>query len=70
VFNAAKAGIILGYEPILVKVELAFNFREIQGSESMSERRSTTEYVGTTINGHPVLTIEEVQQWFRQALTR
>jgi hypothetical protein len=62
-----KLGEYWATSPILAKVELALNFREIQGSESMNEQRSATEYVGTTINDHPILTTEEVQQWFSRA---
>lgn len=33
----------------------------------MNESRATTEDIGTTINGRPILTTEDVQRWFIQA---
>jgi hypothetical protein len=35
--------------------------------ESMNKTRPPTEYEGPTINGHPALSAENVQQWFNQA---
>jgi hypothetical protein len=37
------------------------------GTASMRKRPSTKEYDGPTINGKPILSIEQVQQWFKEA---
>jgi hypothetical protein len=33
----------------------------------MNKTRPPAEYEGPTINGHPILSVENVQQWFKQA---